>query len=243
MMNQGVTGSGRHDLDVWHVRLAGGETRALSLDDLDAAFQAGWVDERTPVLPAGAIRWATLGEIAGLEAVPAAPISSVPNSIAPLALDNFGLDAIPADVPIDMSTPLDAESDAELQALRPRRGRKILGVMTTLVVVAGIGFAGFRATPAIQRALASRGGGHAAAVATEAKPAAPPVVAAPVPVPAPAPAPVPAPSPSPVIPTMSAASLPTAVVTQEEKKAAAEAEKKAAAEARKAKRAPQKRTK
>ena len=229
MMNQGdVTGSGRHNLDIWHVRLADGETRALSLDDLDAAFQAGWVDERTPVLASGAIHWAPLGEVAGLDAAPPAPVSSMPNSIAPLALDNF--------IPFDLDAPIDAESDAEVQAFRPRRARKLLGVMTAMIVVAGLGFAAFRAKPALQRALASRGGGHSApvtAVATEAKPPAAPV--------APAPVPAPAPVSTEAIPTITATALPNAASSAEDKKAAAEAEKKAAAEPRKAKRAPQKR--
>ena len=60
-----VTGSGRHDLDIWHVRLADGATRALSLDELDAGFQAGWISESTMVLRAGSLRWAPLSEVAG----------------------------------------------------------------------------------------------------------------------------------------------------------------------------------
>ena len=234
-----VTGSGRHPLDTWHVKLANGETRALSLDELDAAFHEGWIDERTPVLAAGAIRWAPLGEVAGLDGTPPPP--SMPNSIAPLAFDTFGLDSNAGDdIPFDLDVPIDAESDADVLAFRPRRGRKILGIMTAMIVVAGLGFVGFRATPALQRAIASRDGGRSARVAAEAKPqAAPP--------PAPAPAAAPPPATPEAIPTILATALPNAPASTakalEDKKAADEAEKKAAAEARKAKRPPQKRAK
>ncbi|MDB4934850.1 MAG: hypothetical protein JWP87_1822 [Labilithrix sp.] len=218
-------------LDIWNVKLANGETRALTLDELDAAFHDGWIDGRTLVLPAGAIRWAPLAEVAGLDDAPP-PVSSVPNSFPPLALDTFGLDShTGAALPLDFDAPIDADSDADLLALRPRRGRKIFGVLTAMIVVAGLGFAAFRAKPALQRALASRDGGGAARVAVEAKPVAPvqppaPVVAAPARVPPPAEA----------VPTMSLTALPNAALTPAE-------EKKAAAEAKKAKRAPQKRAK
>jgi hypothetical protein len=231
----GVTGSGRHHVDIWHVKLANGETRSLSLDELDAAFHDGWIDGRTLVLPAGALRWAPLAEVAGLDDTPP-PVSVVPNSVAPLAIDMYGLDShAGTDHPFDLAVPIDAESDADFQALRPRRGRKIFGVLTAMIVVAGLGFAGFRATPALQRALASRGGGRAARVTVEAKPVAPPVQPpASVAAPPAAPAAAPAPAPVDAVPTMSAAALPNAVLTPAE-------EKKAAAEAKKAKRASQKR--
>jgi hypothetical protein len=218
-MNHGdVTGSGRHDLDVWHVRLASGETRRLTLDELDAAFHAGTIDAHTPVLPPGALScWAPLGMVAGLDASPLP--TPTPNSITPLAFDTFATESS-----ADLGSPDSAcELDAEVLALRPRRGRKILGVMTALVVVAGLGLAAFRAKPTLQRALASRDGARVA-ITTEARVA-----------PTPA-APSPAPAPPRVIPTVLASALPDAPQTEAEKKAAA-------AEARKSKRAQQKRRK
>ena len=95
MTQADVTGSGRNHLDTWHVKLANGETRALSLDELDAGFHDGWITERTMVLAAGSLRWAPLGEVAGLDETPP-PVASTPNSIAPLAIDSFGLDRAPA---------------------------------------------------------------------------------------------------------------------------------------------------
>ena len=181
-----------NDVDIWHVKLASGETRTLSLDELDAAFHAGWITPRTLVLPAGALRWAPLGEVAGLDDETPEPIEVMPNSIAPLAFDTFAqLD----DVEL---------SEEEKHAFRPRRGRKVFGVMTALIVVAGLGYAGVRARPAVQRALASRGATHIAPPA----PAPPSVVAAPPPV---TPAPT-APAPAITVPTMVASALPNVPV-------------------------------
>ena len=145
--------------------------------------------------------------------------------------------------PFDVDVALDGESDADVAAFRPRRGRKVLKLMTALVVIGGLGFAGFLGRPAVQRALASRG--HTSSVTAEAK------VTTPAPSPAPAPQPsvpaapaAPAPAPADAVPTLGAASLPNAApLTDAEKKAAADAEKKAAAEAKKAKKAAQKRAK
>ena len=233
MMNRGdVTGSGRHSVDVWHVRLANGETRSLSLDELDAGFHDGWIDAKTPVLPAGAIRWAPLGEVAGLDddaGYDAAPPSSRPDSIAPVALDAVAPSAADAAFDIDVA----AESHPDVLAFRPRHGRTIFRVMTALVVVACLGFAGFKGKPAVQRALASRGAAAAAAAPVVAVAVATPTQAPP-PV---APPPAAAPETTPVVPTMTLTSLPSAPQTAEEKKAAADAEKKAAAEAKKVKRA------
>ena len=221
MTNQNdVTGSGRHDLDIWHVKLANGETRALSLDELDAGFHEGWINEGTLVLPAGAIRWAPLGEVAGLDETPP-PVSSMPNSIAPYALDTFGADS-GSDIPFDLDVPLDAESDADVLAFRPRRGRKVLKVMTALVVVAGLGFAALRGRPALQRALASRDGARTSQAAAAQPPPAPSPVQA-------APPPPAAPIASQAIPTMTATALPNVpnVQTPAEKKAEAAKAKKA----------------
>jgi hypothetical protein len=229
-----VTGSGRNHLDIWHVKLANGEARALSLDELDAGFHDGWITERTMVLAAGSLRWAPLGEVAGLDATPPA-VASTPNSIAPLAIDSFGLESSGTDLPFDIDVALDGDSDADMAAFRPRRGRTVLKLVTSLVVIGGLGFTGFLGRPAVQRALASRG--HTSSLAAEAKVMAPPPATPPAPV-------VAAPAPADTVPTLGAASLPDAApLTDAEKKAAAEAEKKAAAEAKKAKRAAQKRSK
>lgn len=237
MMNRDeVTSSGRHDVDIWHVRLANGETRSLSLDELDAGFHDGWIDAHTPVLPAGAIRWAPLGEVAGLgddDAYDApSPVSSVPNSIAPLTFDTTS-----RDVPFDVDVPSDLGLDPDVLAFRPRRSKTLLRVTIAVAVVAGLGFAGLRGKPALQRALASRGVSAVAAAAGP-PPHAAPLAVTPPPQITPASVPAPgAPAAAPDVPSMSLMSLPSAPQTAQEKKAAADAEKKAAAEAKKAKRA------
>src|SRR4051794_24936555 len=40
-------------IELWRVQLSTGELRAMSLDALDDAFQAGVINESTPVLPPG----------------------------------------------------------------------------------------------------------------------------------------------------------------------------------------------
>jgi hypothetical protein len=165
--------------EMWHVRLPNGETRRLSLDELDAAFNDGTINEDTPVLPGDAFTWTTLGQAAGLDNPQTPPPVSVsmPNSIAPIALDNV------RDVPIDIDLAFDRPSDADTDAFRPRRGRKIFRALIVLSVIGGLGFAGFRARPMVQHALASRAAAQAPA----------PVVAPPPPPALPPPPPPPAP--------------------------------------------------
>jgi len=240
-----VTGSGQNHLDTWHVKLANGETRALSLDVLDVGFHDGWITERTMVLAPGSMRWAPLGEVAGLDETPA-PVVATPNSIAPLAIDAFGSGTSgDSEAELDIDIAIDGESDADVGAFKPRRGRTVLKVLTALVVLGGLGYAGFVGRPAVQRALASRG--HASSTAVAAAPQSGATTGATTPVvatPAVAAAPSPVAAPTSAVPTLGAASLPDAApLTDAEKKAAADAEKKAAADVKKAKRAAQKRAK
>jgi hypothetical protein len=59
--------------ELWFVKLPNGAVHHVTLDQLDAAFEAGHIDARTPVLSDGATQWTTLGEAAGLEDAPVAP--------------------------------------------------------------------------------------------------------------------------------------------------------------------------
>ena len=56
-------------IDLWRVQLGNGEIRAMSLDALDDAFQAGTIDEGTPVLAPGAVTWTKLADAAELQRV------------------------------------------------------------------------------------------------------------------------------------------------------------------------------
>ncbi len=51
----------------WYVKLPDGDVHRVTLDELDAAFQSGDIDENTMVLAAGADEWAKLGDLAGGE--------------------------------------------------------------------------------------------------------------------------------------------------------------------------------
>ena len=72
-------------LDLWRVQLGTGEIRAMSLDALDDAFQAGTIDEGTPVLAPGATSWAKLADAAGLDA----PEEQARHTSDPCAYERF----------------------------------------------------------------------------------------------------------------------------------------------------------
>jgi hypothetical protein len=114
--------------ELWHVQLPAGGVRTLSLDELDAAFQAGSVNERTMVLKAGAIHWTTLGEAAGIE--------EQPNSLAPFASDVASSSFA---VPPSPLPPSNVSLTAELAALQPKRrgGRVFFAVAAIALVSAG----------------------------------------------------------------------------------------------------------
>lgn len=62
--------------EIWHVKLGTGETRSGTLDQLDDAFQAGAIDERTLVRRDGTDEWITLAQAAGVDEPP--PVHSAP---------------------------------------------------------------------------------------------------------------------------------------------------------------------
>jgi hypothetical protein len=118
--------------NIWHVQAPDGKVRTLSLDELDEAFQNGSIDENTLVLPAGAINWARLGDVAGLdeESETPPPVSTV-NSVAPIALD---------------LAPIAARLDADLDAppeLRPRRRGRVVAMLGVPLVLGALGVAAF----------------------------------------------------------------------------------------------------
>src|SRR4051794_25752887 len=117
-------------IDLWRVQLGTGEIRAMSLDALDDAFQAGTIDEATPVLAPGSTSWTKLADAAGLDAP--APESAV-NSVAPLAVS---LDRFPTgpSTPYAFVPPADPSlPDLDLDTLEPdafkaKKGRVFVGI-------------------------------------------------------------------------------------------------------------------
>lgn len=73
--------------EIWHVKLGTGDTRSGTLEQLDDAFQAGAIDERTLVRRDGTDAWITLAEAAGMEAPPP-PVHSAPVSAPPPPVTN-----------------------------------------------------------------------------------------------------------------------------------------------------------
>lgn len=77
------------DEDLWYVKTPDGDVHRVTLDQLDEAFQAGRIDGKVMVLPSGATRWQTLGELAGLDDAPppARTAAPTPSSFRPVSMD------------------------------------------------------------------------------------------------------------------------------------------------------------
>jgi len=78
------------DENLWYVKTPDGDVHRVTLDQLDEAFQAGRIDGKVMVLAAGATKWQSLGELAGLDEAPpaAAPVPPVmPSSLRPVSMD------------------------------------------------------------------------------------------------------------------------------------------------------------
>ena len=126
--------------DLWRVQLPTGEVRAMTLDALDEAFQAGLVDERSPVSAPGTTTWTTLADVAGIE--PESSSSATP-SLSPVATDL----APPSGalvVPPPAEASLDLDLDLDAAALQPKKGRAVAFIALGLVAAAGLAFAATR---------------------------------------------------------------------------------------------------
>jgi hypothetical protein len=154
-------------IELWRVQLPTGELRAMSLDALDEAFQAGVIDETTPVLPPGATAWTKLGDAAGLDSTPAEPM--VP-SLAPLAVSIASSPESIAPRPFAPVTDaalmeLAAEDEA---AFKPKRGRlfAVVGVAVVLALGLGLGatrLSGLAASASATSSLSAQAGQKVAA--------------------------------------------------------------------------------
>jgi hypothetical protein len=72
--------------DLWHVQMESGEVRQLTLDQLDAFYQNGIIDEETYILQDGEMEWRKLGEVLGIEPEAAqAPVSSTTPTPSPMS--------------------------------------------------------------------------------------------------------------------------------------------------------------
>lgn len=111
---------------LWHVQVHASDTRAMTLDDLVALFEAGQLHESAWVLPPGSTQWTTLAQAAGLDAAP--------DSLAPMQAPTSSLDV----------------NDDDGADFRPKRGRLFVGA--AVVVALGVAGAAFLVRAGQERA-------------------------------------------------------------------------------------------
>ncbi len=90
--------------DLWFVKLANGDVHHVSIDQLDAAFEAGHIDANTLVLPEGSTQWVRLGEAAGLDDAPQ-PAAPSPTP-APVTVPTAAASRRPAPVSYAAAAPV-----------------------------------------------------------------------------------------------------------------------------------------
>ena len=136
--------------DRYYTQVEAGDVRLFTLDQLDAAFNAGLIHENTYVCLEGDSQWQTLGEVAGLgqEEEESAPIS------AQVLTPHYGLAASPSVLPAhytpaatlvpsiapvvnDLSL---TDFDSDMLSMRPKRR---LGKVVAGLAVLSLGALGF----------------------------------------------------------------------------------------------------
>jgi hypothetical protein len=203
-MNQFDTSYTEDDGDLWHVQLRTGEVRAMTLDQLDDAFQRGIVNEDTYVFQEDANQWARLGEVAGLDAdadePDSAPASSGYSGYSPpagYAQFTGGSSGYPLAVGPNSTAPVATEIDDFDFDTGPSAFRKKKSGATRWIAAAAVlGAIGYGATKMDKLSalgFAARGVAAQSLVATTPPQAAPPPPAVTPPPPAADTAPKPAP--------------------------------------------------
>jgi hypothetical protein len=139
--------------DRYYTQVDAGDVRLFTLDQLDAAFNAGLIHENTYVCLEGSTEWLTLGEVAGLgdeepEPAPISVVTSVPHrggfaaspSLAPAAPYSVAPMVMPSSVrPVASHLALD-DFDPDMLAMRPKRraGKIVAGL--AVVALGALGF-------------------------------------------------------------------------------------------------------
>jgi hypothetical protein len=138
--------------DRYYTQVDAGDVRLFTLDQLDAAFNAGLIHENTYVCLEGASEWLTLGEVAGLgeeepEAAPISVVAPVPHrtgfAASPSVASASPYGVAPMIVPPSIApvvNDLSFDFDPDMLAMRPKRraGKIVAGL-----VVVGLGALGF----------------------------------------------------------------------------------------------------
>ena len=179
------------DPDQWHVQVEAGDVRLWTLDQLDAAFKAELVDEKTFVLEVGKTEWMTLGTLLGGDddEEPAPAVEAVPAYVRPAPVAPVIFSELPHEPPHSMgpysTAPMAADIGDDFDSPASFRGSR------KRPIVIGIGVALLAAGVAV---FASSRGAFSAELPSPQVAAA--AVAAPAPPPPAAPTPVADPQPA-----------------------------------------------
>src|SRR3954470_22595089 len=104
MTGPAATNSADESEDIWLVQLRTGCITVMTLNELDAAFQRGTVDESTCVQRDGSFVWARIGDLAGIDPTVMVPRDHVPFGVTSYDMTRrLDLRPPPRDLPADAS--------------------------------------------------------------------------------------------------------------------------------------------
>jgi hypothetical protein len=124
------------------VEIASGVVHTMTLDELDAAYQRGLIDDATRVRQSGAPKWSTLAAVAGADDAGAArehsetpgPVSAEHHSLSPMQVTV----PPPPAVPRELAHLADLADDDELRLRGKRRPVAVAGGILGVAAVAGL---------------------------------------------------------------------------------------------------------
>jgi hypothetical protein len=150
--------------ELWRVQLGTGEVRMMTIDDLDRAFDAGYIHSRTNVLAPGSMRWTTLGDAAGLD--DASYVEQTP-SLSPMAIAGASSYSLPSMAPAAMPSMASYLDDEDPYTKKRGKG----GIVAGFIVAAAAAACAFAVTtgrvPSQLKALLHQTNVEATAVATQ----------------------------------------------------------------------------
>ncbi len=185
--------------ELWFVQLPSGDVRAMTLEALDAAFQAGSIDESTLVREDGEIKWSTLADIAGMDGSesqdaaappplppeetpvayavtsPASPVSYAPAYVSQPYVSQPPPSYAPSSfAPSVRPVVSDLPDEDELMAFKPKKKRGVFVAVAAVGILAAAAFVAVRSSSLGQAPAAA-----AAPAAVEAPVAAIPITPSP----------------------------------------------------------------
>ncbi|HKY36329.1 MAG TPA: DUF4339 domain-containing protein [Polyangiaceae bacterium] len=136
--------------DRYYTQVEAGDVRLFTLDQLDAAFNAGLIHENTYVCLEGDSAWLTLAEVAGLgdeepesvsgpQPVPYRAEAPQHVALAPYSSPYYVPPSVPSVAPVSTDLSLD-DSDFDMMRVRPKRRLGKVMALLTLCALGGLGF-------------------------------------------------------------------------------------------------------